>query len=351
MKFFKNKVVAIVITLIVIAGCVAYGVYKKPAKLPQVTEGSWMLDDAGILSAATKASVDKYNAAWDREHKSVLALATVSSTKGWDIEQYAQQLGESWGLGYNDMLLLIDEGGDQYWMTVSDGASELLGYDGIEAAFDDDFYPLYSESSYDEAVTGFYAAIDRLYSAAAASTEETTAAVPGGSSSSYYGDYNYGGYDGDEYFTDNGGGISLVSIIILILVIYYIVSAIDRARYRSWRSRGVGTAFVPIIFWHRPGGAWFRRMSAPPPGPGPRPGGYRPGPGVGPNNGPRPGYRPGSRPGSRPGGFGGSGFSGRGGGFGGSGFGGSRGGFGGGGFGGGRGGFGGGRGGGFGGRR
>lgn len=356
MKFFKNKIVATILTLLVVAGCLAYGAYRKPAELPAVTTGSWLLDDAGILSADTRSLVEKYNSAWDSEHKSVLALATVASTRGWDIDDYAQSLGEGWGLGYNDMLLLIDAGGDEFWTVVSDGASELLGYSEISDVFDEYFVSQYYAGSYNEAITGLYTAMNGLY-ANAGTTSTANAAEQGG----YDEYYHYGGEYADfdvaygDYYTEYDGGSSIFGVIIFLLLVYWIFSAIDKARYRSWSRRGIGTGFVPIIFWHRPGGAWFRRMSAPPPPRGGRhPGGFNPGPGPGPRPGTGAGFnsRPGgTRPGSRPGGFGGSGFGGSRGGFGGGGFGGSRGGgFGGGGFGGSRGGFGG-RGGGFGGRR
>lgn len=323
MKFFKNKIVAIALTALVVLGCIGYGqyyrLYREPAPMAEPVYNDWTYDGARILSPETLALVDKYNASWDADYQSVLAVATVPGTRNWKMSDYAQTMGENWGLGKNDMLLLIDDGGGESWLEISEEIKGKLTENGIKYVFSNSFEPAFESGSYDAAVTGFFQAMDTLYSE---KMEKTSGAAPGGSGyySPYYDAYDYG----------YSAGSSIVSIIFLLAVVFIVMSWIDRARYRRWHRRygmmgSPAVRFVPLIFWHRQGGVWFRGMNAsmhrPPnmrgPGPGPRqgPGGF----------------------GGRPGSFGGGGFGG-----------GSRGG----GFGGGRGGgFGGGRGGGFGGRR
>ena len=332
MKFFKNKIVAIALTALVVLGCLGYGQYyrryKEPAPMAEPAYNDWTYDGARILSPETLALVDKYNASWDADYQSVLAVATVPSTRNWEMRDYAQTMGGNWGLGENDMLLLIDAGSGEKWLEASAKIEDALTWDGINYALSSSFEPRFESGRYDAAVTEFFQAMDTLYGE---KLEKVSGTAPGGSG--YYSPY----YDAYGYDGGYGAGISIGSIIFLLVLVFIVMSWIDRARYRRWHRRygmmgSPAVRFVPLIFWHRPGGVWFRGMNAtmhhPPnmrgPGPGPRqgPGGF----------------------GGRPGGFGGgSGFGGsRGGGFGGS-----RGG----GFGGGRGGFGGGRGGGFGGRR
>lgn len=347
MKFFKNKIVAILLTAVVIAGCLGYGWYSKPAELAQPTFNQWVYDGADMLSAETEMLVKQYNDKWDASYSSVTALATVPDTRNWDIYDYAVTLGNYWGLGANDQMLLIDEGGNQYEFVMSEMADLQMGYDLMWNIFQQDFVPAYTNGSYDAAVQNLYSALDTGY----------TNYLSGDMSYDYSDGYYYGDayYDATDYYST---GVDLGSIIPMLVILFVVLSAIDRSRYRSWYNRGAAyraaNAFVPFIFWHRPGGSWFRRMNA-----GMNPG-YRPGPNPGPgvNPGARPGanrvnYTPGRNPGSRPGGssrpgsFGGNSFGGsrggfssgsRGGGFGGGrSFGGSRGG----GFGGGRGGFGG----------
>ena len=338
MKFFKNKIVAIVLTLAVIAGCLGYGWTQKPAEMAQPTFNQWVYDGADILSPETEMLVEKYNEKWDTDYGSVTALATVPSTRNWDVYDYAVTMGNYWGLGEKDQMLLIDEGGNQYEFVMSELADLQMGYDVMWNIFQQDFVPAYTNGSYDAAVQGLYEALDTGYTSYLG-TELGTG---------YYDDYYYGDayYDASDYYTSS---VDFGSIIFMLVILFVVLSAIDKSRYRSWYRRGAAyraaNAFVPFIFWHRPGGTWFRSMNA-----SMNPG-SRPNPGV--NPGARPGanrvnYTPGRNPGSsRPGSFGGSSFGGSRGGFsggsrggsfgGGRSFGGSRGG----GFGGGRGGFGG----------
>lgn len=256
MKFFKNRFVAVVLTLLVMAGCLAYGQYKKPAELAAPVYNDWSYDGVGMLSAETEALVDAYNAAWDADYSSVTAVATVPSTRNWDIYEYAVSLGASWGLGERDMLLLIDEGGDQYYMVTSQLVEDALGYDRLYSIFSQEFEPAYRNGSYDAAVQNVFTALNENY----------TAYMTDGSTEEW--DTYYSFYDPyyDHSYDYSYSHIDMSSIIFLLIVIFVIVSAIDKARYRSWYGRGAAyrarRAFVPIIFWHRPGGAWFRKMDA-----------------------------------------------------------------------------------------
>lgn len=330
MKFFKNRFVAAALTLLVIVGCLGYGQYKKPAAMAQPAYNDWTYDGADLLSEETEALVDSYNARWDADYSSVTAVATVPSTRNWYIYDYAVTMGEFWGLGANDMLLLIDEGGDQYYFVTCQMAEDGLGYERLYNIFSEEFEPPYNNGSYDAAVQNVFSALDESYAAY----------LTQGSSGSYSDEYYY--YDPYYDYTDYtySAGVDIGSVVVFLIVLFIILSAIDKARYRSWYGRGVATPFVPIIFWRRPGGAWFRRMDAgmrsapPPPRPGPTPPpGARQAPPPGGNRGAA-SYRPptSSRPSTgssrssfgSSGGFGGSrgssgGFgSGRSGGFGGS---------------------------------
>lgn len=347
--FFKKRSVAVGLTALVILGCLTYGwsnrtvkntpeaVAQKPTAGAAVRDAVWVDDSAGVLSGSTESLLSNYNASWDSSYNSVLAVATVDGTGRQDIEDYAYDYGTDLGLGSNDMLMVLDIGGDEWYFIPS--SSEIVPDTQVENAIYDGFYDDYAEGDYDSALQGLFREMDRVYSRYAALASSTA----------------YSSYGSN---VQNGYRVNVVSIVILLLLALWFFSIIDRARYRSWYGRYYGVSgapvFVPLVFWRRPGGSWFRRMNAsfgprtgPAPGAAPRPGANY----TAPRGTSRPGGFGGSasRPGSfgTRGGFGGSGSSFRGGSFGSrGGFGGSRGG----GFGGGRGGFGGGRGG-FGGRR
>ncbi len=349
MKALKKPAVAVVLTILMIALAVGIGYARRPtAQLPAGLDSTlstaqytkWMSDEAGVLSASTEETLALFNANWDQRYHSLVAIQTVDTVSG-SLEDYAFDLGYDIGLGQGDAILVLAIQDQDAYLALGDDFATMMTGTMATDYLDEYLYADFMAGDYDSGVIKLYTAINSLY----VSTFGQSGQISSGSQSAApAGDY----FDG--FFV-------LVSVIIFLVVLLAILSAIDQSRYVAYRQRyyGVDTppvVFRPILFWHRPGSAWYRRhwRPAPPPPPhhhgpgGPPPGGF----GGGFSSSSRGGGFGSGRSGGGFGGFGGS----RGGGFGsrGGGFGGSRGG----GFGGGRsgGGFGGGgRGGGFGGRR
>ena len=339
MKFFKNRAVAWVVLVLAIAGSVCIGLSRKdsflakePAALPEVRYQQWICDEAGMLSDETRQAIQSYNTAWDQKYYAVVAVATVESISGWTPETAAEQLGADWGLGANDMLLLMVRD-DDYYVACGDNVLRVLNqYDTMQQKLKQAIESLYYSGDFDGAAAAFFRQADVFYGQAKLSSP--------------------GGYSNDDSSwaapaKAPSGGVSIGSVVVLIVAIFVVWMLLDRVRYNRYRRRYMVGAPVNVvrpvyypIFWGRHMRPRAPRPPRPPMGDGPRPpagGGYRP---------PQSSYRP-PRTNSRPGGgFGGSrpggSFGSRGGGFGSGGFGGGRsggsrgGGFGGGGFGGGR---------------
>ena len=345
MKLFKKKGVAVAVMVLAIVFSSAYGISRRPAV--SVPEGGMELDEslsttafapyvvdrAQVLSDKTEEMVCLYNANWDRMAGGILAVVTVETGGGETAEDQAWDWAGSLQLGEDDAILLLDAGTGDYSLVASGRFYDLLS--GQSASYVDTYLDEdVQDGKYDEGVLSLFGGIHLLMS------------------------------DTYAYHSAGVGGVmaSVTSIAVLLIILVVVFSMLDSIRYSLWFGRyghmGVPpVVYRPILWWHRPGSAWYRRRRNPPPPGGPRgpggPGGFGPRPPMG-GGSPRPprsgsfgGGRGGSFGGSRGGSFGG----GRGGGFGssrGGSFGGSRGG----GFGGSRGGsFGGSRGGGFGGRR
>ena len=349
MKFLKKKSVAITIMVLAIVLSSAYGLYKRPdvtvpeggvkldESLSTTVFEQYVVDQANILSGKTEDMVSLYNANWDRMAGSILAVVTTNTDGAETAEDLAWEWAGSLQLGEDDAILVMDAGTGDYNLLASGGFYDMLSTQS-PSYVDNLLYDDVQAGKYDQGVEELFGGIHLLMS------------------------------DTYAYYTTGTGSMifSVIWIVVLLVVLLIVFSLLDGIRYSLWYGR-YGTMGVPpvvyrpILWWHRPGSAWYRRRRNPPPprgprGPGPRPpmgGGFGPRPPMGGGSHRPP--RSGSFGGGRGGGFGGS----RGGSFGGGrggGFGGSRGGsFGGGrsgGFGGSRGGsFGGGRGGGFGSRR
>ncbi len=376
MKFLQKRWVAV--TLAVLMAVAAIGIGQVRGRMPDAVPApglnydldeslstksveKFLWDDGGVLSSDAKQRIHFYNANWNYRYESVVALVTTDS-KVTDTETFAWDQALDMGLGEGDAILAISVQNQDYFIVPGNDFATILTNRVVS-----DLEDILSGDLNDRTILAFYEALDEVY-------KENFGL--GNAESSSYGSYAQ---------SSRTGGIAVLAVIAILLVV--VLSAIDRTRYNTYRTRYYGVPnppvmFRPIFFWHGPRSGWYRRhwhQPPPPPpppprgpgGPGPRgPGGFggsgggfggfsggsSSGFGGAGNRGPRGGGTFGGRPsgGGRSGGFGGTfgGGSSRGGGFGG----GSRGGGFGGGFGGGGsrggGGFGGGsRGGGFGGRR
>ena len=302
MKVFQKKGVAILVMVLAIAAASAWGLSRRPAvvvpdggdaldtSLSTAYYEQYIVDEAGVLSAKTEQSLSLYNANWDDWSGSIMAVVTVRSAAG-GAEDAAWDWFDRIELGTNDALLLLDTGTGEYSVAASGGFYDRLASQA-GSFVDTCLYESVQAGDYDTAALNLFANVHLL-------------------------------------FRDNGysaGGFTavalLVPVVVLLIILLCLFTMIDQMRYNTWYRR-YGTIPVPqviyrpILWWHRPGGAWFRRQGVPRP---PRPpysphGGFfggRPpmGGGSRPSGGSRGsfggGVRTGSFGGSRGGSFGGS---------------------------------------------
>ena len=336
MKFFKKRGVAWAVTIILILAAIGIGLGRGDTQTANVSSSldtslstgayeQWVGDFAGVLSDKEIEQICLYNANWDYRYGSIIVVETLESTPAQGLENYVYEMANEFELGAYDAYLAIVPNATEAYLAVGDSypltGSQITVY--------------MNQYLYDPVVSGNVGGgVLALFSAL----------------NDYYVD-NYG--TGSTYYANDGGAI--FAIIFMIVFVLIVLSAIDQARYNTYRARYYGVVnppivFRPILFWHRPGSYWYRRhWHRPPPPPprgprgpggpggfgGPGPGGFsgssRPGGGFGSSSRPGGGFSSGSRGGgfsggsfggSRGGGFGGSrggGFSGgsRGGGFGG----------------------------------
>lgn len=301
MKFLKKRPVAIGIMVLAIVLAVGIGRLKGPsAPAPQPGAASadldrslsiadvqdFLWDEAGVLSAGQEKEISLYNANWVQRYDSLIAVAVVRSA-GQQIDGYASQLGDEIGLGSADAILVIEtSSGDAYLLG---GPDYPLSSSQVTSFLTNSLQDYVERGSYGDGILNLFAALNSWYV-------------------SSYGTGNV------SYGTTGrtGSAVSAVALLaILAVIVILCLSAIDRSRYNAYRSQYYGVVnppvvFRPILFWHGPASAWYRRgwHRPPPPPPPPPPPGPR-GPG-GPG-----GFSGGSRGGGFSGGSRGGGFGGR----------------------------------------
>lgn len=306
----KSYTVGWVVLVLAIVAAVILGQVRKPyggapapeqaAHLDTGLDTSYveqfLYDKADVLDSDTEELLALYNANWDYRYNSVVAFFSVDSVSG-SAEDYAYDLGEDYGLGDGDALLLVVEDTDEFqfvWGSDFDGIMNGKAMDSLGEAM--------STKDWDHDVSSFYSVLDTVYRDNFG-LGNADVAGPGDGYAGYY------------------SGAWILYLILFLVILYLVLSAIDRSRYNAYRAQYYGVAnppvmFRPIFFWHGPRYGWYtRHWHRPPPPPPPR----SPRPPTG--GGPRPGG--GSRPSGGFGGAGarpsrGSGFSHGGGSFGGS---------------------------------
>jgi len=313
-KLFENRAVAWIVLILAVALACLWGYNRKAhyearktTELLDVKYYQWVNDDAKLLSDATEKTVADYDTSWNDKYYTVVAVATLSKLNGWTEADYARALGEKWGLGAGDMLLLLVKGDDWYVAVGDDVATTMTDTQQtkLKQAIDQPYYA----GNYDEAVVAFFRQADVFYA-------QTNLGIASAAVS------NTPTEEWTEYSQPKPAGhVSLFKVALLVIGVLVVWAILDCFRYNRYRRRYTvvnpvmpAVAYYPI-FWGRP-----RRVIAPaPPRPVGHSGGYsRPAAPVRPNRNtvsrpttpPRPsgGSKAGGN--SRPGGFGKSGFGG-----------------------------------------
>jgi len=112
-------------------------------------------DFANVLSAAAKQKVTALCAEVDSKAGAQIAVVTVSSLNGEEIEQYSIDLATQWGVGPKDksrgVMILFAPSEHKYRFEVGYGLEEILP-DGKVGGFGREALPLLRQNNYDGAV-------------------------------------------------------------------------------------------------------------------------------------------------------------------------------------------------------
>lgn len=323
MNFFRKKSVAAAVLVLAIAIAAVIGQVRKPpdhSSAPILSGDFVCVDDqADLLSRKTEDYINAINESLFYQCGGMVFVATVYSTGGTDILDYATDLGNAYGVGSqerdNGVVLLLAPGnvsagglqGD-YCAALGEGLDRYAALENLVYEMEQDFV----RGRYDDAVLeAFDAYIDWFEDHYHIRAEE-----------GYFPQEVYESYSTASGVQATGqgaasAGLAVGGILLFILVLLLLWVALDACRYSRYRRRYRGYSVPPVIyqpvFWGRP-----RRPPPPPPGPRPprnnRPpqppfGGFTGGGGFGGGGASRGGSRPGGGGFTRGGSFGGGGAS------------------------------------------
>jgi len=242
-------------------------VWVAAEPIASLQPSNYVNDFAGVLDAATQASLNDLCQQVDQKAHAQIAVVTVKSLDGQDAVSYAVALYQKWGIGAKGkdrgVLILLATNDHKYWISVGYGLEGILP-DGKVGGFGRESVPLLKSGDYAGAVTLMTTRVATVIAQDAGVTlaNQPQVAAP-------------------RQQPAPGGGISPI---VIILILIFIAIPILRAIFRGGGPGrgGGGSGFWSGLLW----GMLFSNMG-------------------------------GGRGGFGGGGFGGGGFGGGGGGFGG----------------------------------
>ena len=264
LSFLKKYPVALVITAVVIVGSILYSQFVTPRAVAEantavttaqtdtgtaadsgVSGGSYIQDNAGVLSPETERQLADYNRIWLNQYGTRIATVTVSGVEG-DIKDAALSAANRIGLTGYDMILYLDIGGRACYFDCGDSLWDAyVSNHNILSTYPNQYlYDDYMAGNYDRGVLKLMDAMDSYFAACFAQVDAV------------YDQQAQGAYSGSS----QTGGVG--SILLLVILAIVLLNMIDKSRYKIWRRRygnGVNPAvlFVPWVLWHRPGTSWW----------------------------------------------------------------------------------------------
>ena len=287
-------IIAFIFVLAFASGC------AKVENIPLSDEGAYALDKSGVLSSETENHIARYNQYLAESCGAQICVVTIPTMDyvGYDdIENYAYDLFNAWGIGDKDeengVLLLLVTDDELCWCLQGEGIEDTLSSSAISDILtenmQDDFYAGEFDSGTQKTFDALYRRLCAIYSVDPDGVDDFT----------YDPGYNNGTVFPNEPVPAKSKKLSFWEIIVIIITVLVALRLIGKLFSAIGSNSGNGCSgcgCLPAFLLGTRVGSSNRR--------GPRPGGF--------HGGPRPGgFHGGPRPG---GGFTGGGGRSRGGG-------------------------------------
>ncbi len=209
-------------------------VWANAEPIASLQPSNYVNDFAGVLDAATQASLNDLCQQVDQKAHAQIAVVTVKSPDGQYAVSYAVALYQKWGIGAKGkdrgVLILLATNDHKYWISVGYGLEEILP-DGKVGGFGREAVPLLKSGNYAGAVTLMTTRVATVIAQDAGVTLSNQPKV-----------------DAPRQQPAPSGGISPI---VIILVLIFIVLPILRSIFRGGGSGrgGGGSGFWSGLLW------------------------------------------------------------------------------------------------------
>ena len=227
-KHFAGLIFILAAVLTILSGISAF------ADIPSPNRDFYYLDEVGVMSDETRFMLYANGKALEEACGAQIVVLVVNSLGGMKIEDYAYAVINEWGVGDKDeengVVLVIDEKGGEYRMTIGTGLERHMNSAMVQRMLDGYFHPLFKEYKTDLAIRNLYA---KLFEEIKSIYKLNIALVHGED------------LPGEMmiYEEDKADGITMGEIIILGIIILIVVTVIrNNARKVSSVRPGTGSA-------------------------------------------------------------------------------------------------------------
>lgn len=259
MRKKASVLVCLLLALLLVGNCLAASVVR-PAN-------GCVADMAGVLKGETVERIVERNQTLTDATGAVVAVVTVDFLNGRDIDDYATDLFNDWGIGDaqedNGVLILLAVGEDNYTILQGEGLQSALPTSTLGEYAGQYLEEDFNAGDYDAGVNKLFDALYTWFEDYYAGAGDT---VPGGAPAQPgHQEQPSGG------LADTVGSLVVFTIVVVgaVLVFALIATALSRVSY------GGTYYYAPYRPWPFFFGRRRRRYGPPPPAP-PRPHGYRP---------------------------------------------------------------------------
>ena len=261
-------IIAFIFVLAFASGC------AKAENIPLSDEGAYALDKSGVLSAETKNHIALYNQYLEESCGAQICVVTIPTMDyvGYDdIENYAYDLFNAWGIGDKDedngVLLLLVTDDELCWCLQGEGIEDTLSSSAISDILtenmQDDFYAGEFDSGTKKTFDALYRRLCAIYSVDPDGVDDFT----------YDPGYNNGTVFPNEPVPAKSKKLSfweIIGIIIAVLVALRLIGKVFSAIGSNSGNGCGGCGCLPAFLLGTRVGSTNRR--------GPRPGGFHGGP-------------------------------------------------------------------------
>ena len=213
--------------------------------VPNPPSGTWVLDEANVLSAATENQIDNHIALLKEETGAEIAIVTVEFAHA-DMEDLAYGIINQWGVGSatrnNGVVVLFSTGDDDYYVTMGYGIEDVLDPGTLRIILDEYTEPKFAVQDYDGAMGDTFVAIyNELARYYGINTINSLNSMPTPSGTGYNeGDPYYPpsgpDYDSDYLTTGDLLAMALIRLLFWILIIRFFlwVPVAGTVKYWGW---------------------------------------------------------------------------------------------------------------------